>query len=318
MKLLVTGGAGFIGSNFVRYILDKYPKNKVICLDNLTYCGNLNNLKDIKDNPNYLFVKGDICHKKIVDDLMKKVDVCINFAAASHVDRSIEEPEEFVRTNIQGVQTLLEAARKYKIKRVIQTSTDEVYGQVLKGSSKEADILKPRNPYSASKASADLLSGAYFETYKTPIIITRSCNNFGPYQYPEKFIPLFTTNLIENKKVPVYGNGRQVREWIYVLDNCAAIDLVLHKGKIGQIYNIGTGWHKQNIKITQLILDELGKGKEMIEYVKDRPAHDRRYSLNSKKIRELGWQPQYKFGEAMKETINWYVKNKWWWKPLKK
>lgn len=319
MKLLVTGGAGFIGSNFVRYILKKYPAYKIINLDKLTYAGNPENLRDAEEKceDRYLFVKGDICNAKLVDVIMPKVDACINFAAESHVDRSILDPQAFIKTDILGTQTLLESAKKYRIKRYLQVSTDEVYGEIKKGSSFERDSLCPRNPYSASKAGADLMCKAYFETYKLPILITRACNNFGAFQYPEKLIPLFVTNLLEDKTVPVYGDGKQVREWIYVLDHCSGIDKVLHGGKIGEIYNIGTGIEKKNIELTKMILEILGKSEAYIEFVKDRPGHDRRYSLDCSKIRTLGWKPKYDFKKALERTVKWYMDNRQWWERLK-
>ncbi|MDD5625632.1 MAG: dTDP-glucose 4,6-dehydratase [Patescibacteria group bacterium] len=319
MKLLITGGAGFIGSNFIHYILKKYKNYQIINLDKLTYCGNLENLKDIEKNPRYKFIKGDIGDKDLIDNLLKneKPDAIINFAAMTHVDRSILDAEEFIKTNILGVQILLEASRKYKISRFIQISTDEVYGSILKGKFKETDILDPSSPYSASKAAAELLALSYFKTYNLPVLITRSSNNYGPFQYPEKLIPLFVTNLLENKKVPIYGDGKQVRDWLYVLDNSMAIDLVLHKGKIGEIYNIGGNSEKENIEITKNIFKILGKNKSSIEYVKDRLAHDRRYAIDSSKIKKLGWKPKYKFSEALKITVNWYKNNKNWWKRIK-
>ncbi|MFA5050819.1 MAG: dTDP-glucose 4,6-dehydratase [Patescibacteria group bacterium] len=318
-KILVTGGAGFIGSNFIHYIFKKYKNYQIVNLDKLNYCGNLENLKDIEKNPNYKFIKGDICDKNLIDNLLKneKPDAIINFAAMTHVDRSILDAEEFIKTNILGVQILLEASKKYKISRFIQISTDEVYGSILKGKFKETDILDPSSPYSASKASAELLALSYFKTYNLPVLITRSSNNYGPFQYPEKLIPLFVTNLLEGKKVPIYGDGKQVRDWLYVLDNSIAIDLVLHKGKIGEIYNIGGNSEKENIEITKNIFKILGKNESSIEYVKDRLAHDRRYAIDSSKIKKLGWKPEYKFSEALKITVDWYKNNQSWWQRIK-
>lgn len=316
MKLLVTGGAGFIGSNFIKYILKKYLTYKIINLDKLTYAGNLNNLTEIKNNKNYKFVKGDICNQKIVEKLIKDIDIIINFAAESHVDRSIIEPSAFLKTNIFGTYTLLEAAKKYSIKRYIQISTDEVYGSIEKGAFKETDSLNPSSPYSASKASADLLVMSYFTTYKLPVLITRSSNNFGPNQYPEKIIPLFITNILRGKKIPVYGDGLNIRDWIYVIDNCRAIDLVLHKGKIGEIYNIGANNEKTNMELTKIILDKMGKPTGLIEYVKDRLGHDRRYAVDCSKIKKLGFKPKYEFIIALKKTIEWYKNNKSWWLSL--
>lgn len=319
MKLLVTGGLGFIGSNFIRYMLNKYRNYSIINLDKITYAGNLGNLRDIENDPRYEFVKGDICDVDLVEDLIlkQKPDVIVNFAASTHVDRSILDPYEFVRTNIEGVHVLLEAARKYNISKIVQIGTDESYGSIKKGKFKEIDPLLPNSPYSASKAGADLLCRSYFKTYNTPVIITRSSNNYGFWQFPEKLIPLFVTNLLEDKKVPVYGDGKQVRDWLFVLDNCSGIDTVLHKGKIGEIYNIGGDCEKQNIEITKTILKQLGKDESYIKHVKDRPAHDRRYALNSEKIKKLDWKPQYTFENAIKQTIMWYKENKDWWKKIK-
>lgn len=316
MKILVTGGAGFIGSNFVRHMLNKYREMQIINLDALTYAGNLNNLRDIEKNPNYTFVKGDICNISTVQKATKDVDIIFNFAAESHVDRSISGGELFVRTNILGTNILLESAKERKI-RFIQISTDEVYGSSKGYSFKETDGLNPSSPYSASKASADLLARSYFITHNLPVIITRTTNNFGPYQYPEKLIPLFITNLLTGKKAPLYGAGKNIRDWIYVLDNCRAIDFVSKKGKIGEVYNIGGKNEKTNLEITKLILAELGKDEKNIEYVKDRPGHDFRYSLDVEKIRKLGWAPSYAFEKALNDTIEWYEKNTVWWKKLK-
>ncbi|MFH1782423.1 MAG: dTDP-glucose 4,6-dehydratase [Candidatus Omnitrophota bacterium] len=318
MKILITGGCGFIGSNFIRYILTKYPDYKITNLDKLTYCGNLDNLKDIENNPNYKFIKGDICDTNIVNQVVKNSDVIINFAAATHVDRSIVDASDFISTNIQGVYVLLEAVKRNNIDRFISISTDEVYGSVEKSSSKETDNLSPNSPYAASKAAGDLLALSYYTTFKAPVIITRSSNNFGPYQYPEKVIPLFVTNLLEGKRVPLYGDGLNVRDWLYVLDNCKAIDLVLHKGTIGEIYNIGGGYEIPNIKLTQTILELLDQADERIEYVEDRLGHDRRYSLNSTKINNLGFKVEKNFDVAIKETVEWYKNNSAWWKAIKK
>jgi len=317
MKILITGGAGFIGSNFIRYIIKKYKNYKVFNLDKLTYCGNINNLRDIEKNPRYYFLRGDICDKKIVEKLVKKVDAIINFAAESHVDRSILEPESFIKTNFFGTHILLEAAKKYKIKKFIQIGTDEEYGSIKKGYFKENNPLNPSSPYSASKAAASLLSLSYFKTFKLPVIVTRSSNNFGPHQYPEKIIPLFITNLLEEKRVPLYGRGLQRRDWLYVIDNCRAVDIVLQKGMVGEIYNVAGGNELSNRELTKIILRNLGKDDKWIEYVKDRPGHDFRYAINCQKIKKLGWRPIYRFEEAIKETINWYKENEWWWKPIK-
>lgn len=317
MRLLVTGGLGFIGSNFIRYILERYSEYSIVNLDIQNYCGNLENLKDVENDPRYTFVKGDICDTELVNDIIKDMDYVVHMAAATHVDRSILEAEDFVQTNVYGTYVLLEAARRHKVKKFLFTSTDEVYGSIARGRFKETDLLLPNSPYSASKAGADLLCRSYFKTYNLPVVITRSSNNYGKLQFPEKIIPLFVTNLLEGKKVPVYGDGEQIRDWLFVLDNCAGIDTVLHKGKVGEIYNIGGDCEKQNIEITKIILKELGKDESYIEYVKDRPAHDRRYALNSKKVKKLGWKPRYEFEDAIKQTITWYKTHEDWWKKIK-
>jgi dTDP-glucose 4,6-dehydratase len=320
MKILVTGGAGFIGSNFIRHILSKHPEYKIMNLDKLTYAGNLDNLKDAERNSNYQFIKGDICDSKLVENLLKqKIDAIIHFAAETHVDRSLYDPEVFIKTNVLGTQVLLEAGLKCKIERFIQISTDEVYGNSgEKGSFTEESPLMPNSPYAASKAGADLLIRSYIKTFDFPGIITRSCNNYGPYQFPEKLISLFITNALEDKELPVYGDGLYVRDWIYVEDHCKAIDLILHKGRIGETYNVSSGVEKTNLDITHLILENLKKPESLIKHVKDRPAHDRRYALNSDKIRnELGWEPKISFEQGMKLTIDWYLKNKDWWQKVK-
>ncbi len=318
MRLLITGGAGFIGSNFIRHILKKYPDYEIINLDKLTYAGNLENLADLKKNKRYRFVKGDIADPKIVAKWVKETQVIVNFAAETHVDRSIVSAGDFIKTNVFGTYTLLEAAKKNNISKFIQISTDEVYGSIEKGAFKEADNLKPSSPYSASKASADLLALSYLATYQLPVIITRSSNNFGPYQFPEKVIPLFITNILEEKPVPLYGDGQNVRDWVYVLDNCEAIDQVMHKGKAGEIYNIGGSNELANIELTKKILELLGKNDEFIQPVTDRLGHDRRYALDCFKLRsEMGWKPQHDFNQALKETIDWYKENQQWWKKLK-
>jgi len=316
-KILITGGAGFIGSNFIRLFLNKYSNFKIVNLDKLTYAGNKNNLKGVEKDPRYEFVKGDICDKGIVEKVSKGCDAIVNFAAESHVDRSIEDPKGFLRTNVDGVQTLLEAVNKHKIPKYLQISTDETYGSIPKGYSKEGDILNPSSPYAASKAAADLLCGSYYITYNTPVVIIRSSNNFGEYQFPEKVIPLFITNALDGKKVPLYADGSNVRDWIYVLDNCEAIDCVLRKGKIGEIYNAGGGNEKKNIELTRMILKITGRGEGFIEYVKDRLGHDKRYGLSSEKLKKLGWSPKYDFAKALEATVEWYKNNSWWWKPLK-
>ncbi|QUH30224.1 dTDP-glucose 4,6-dehydratase [Vallitalea guaymasensis] len=319
--ILVTGGAGFIGSNFIRYIINKYDDYKIINLDALTYAGNLDNLEDIEDNPNYVFVKGDISDIDIVNPIMEKcVDYIINFAAESHVDRSIDNSNAFIKTNVMGTQVLLDAAKKYKIKKYIQISTDEVYGSLGNtGYFTEKTPISPNNPYSASKASADLLVRAYYETYKLPINITRCSNNYGAYQYPEKLIPLMISRAYDNQPLPVYGNGLNIRDWIHVEDHCAAIDKVLHHGKIGEVYNIGANNERNNLFIVRKILDCLDKDESLIEFVDDRLGHDVRYAIDATKIREeLGWRPSYKFEEGIEETIRWYVNNQEWWRKIMK
>ncbi len=318
MNLLVTGGAGFIGSCFVRYMLKNHPDYKIINLDALTYAGNLDNLKDVESNPNYSFVHGNICDKQLVDSLMSQVDACVNFAAESHVDRSITGPEIFIQTNVGGTLNLLEMAKKHKISRYLQVSTDEVYGTLGKtGYFTETTPLAPNSPYSASKASADMLVRAYYETYKMPVLTTRCSNNYGPYQFPEKLIPLFISNLLKGEKVPVYGDGMNIRDWLYVYDHCSAIDTVLHKGRLGEVYNIGGNNEKANIEITKLLIKELGRDESSIKYVEDRLGHDRRYAIDSSKIqKELGWHPSVTFEEGIKITIDWYLNNQDWIKRL--
>lgn len=317
-KILITGGCGFIGSHFIRYLLSRYPDSQLVNLDKLTYCGNLDNLKDIENDKRYQFIQGDITDAVLVEEVLSQgVDAIVNFAAQSHVDRSILDSLEFVRTNVYGTTVLLEAARKKKLKRFLQISTDEVYGSIDEGSSPEASRLCPRSPYAASKAAADLLCQAYFVTHQLNIGIARSSNNFGPFQYPEKIIPLFITNIFEDKKVPVYGTGENIREWLYVEDNCRAIDVVFQKGRAGEIYNIGTANTMTNFELTRLILEYLEKDEKYIELVKDRPGHDFRYSLDSSKIRELRWGPRNSFPQDLEYTIEWYRKNQWWWEKIK-
>ena len=316
-NILVTGGCGFIGSNFIRHMLNVYPNIHIYNFDKLTYAGNLDNLIDLENNSNYTLVRGDICDGALVSDVMKKVDTVVHFAAESHVDRSITDGDAFVTTNVLGTHNLLKSALEYKIKRFIHVSTDEVYGSIMDGSFIETDILNPSSPYSASKAGSDLIALAYHTTYKLPVIVTRCTNNYGPYQFPEKLIPLFTTNLIEGKKVPVYGTGKNIRDWLYVLDHCSAIDYILQNGTEGEIYNIGGGEEKTNLEITSLILKSLDKDEGKIEYVKDRPGHDFRYSLDISKLKKLGWSPSYKFADALEATVKWYVDNRWWWEKLK-
>lgn len=316
MTILVTGGYGFIGSHFIRTLLQTSDV-AVVNLDTLTYAGVPGTLRDIETDRRYSFVKGDICRPEDVRRAMEGIDAVIHFAAASHVDRSIADASDFLRTNVLGTAALLDEARRRDITKFVMISTDEVYGHIEQGSFSETDALNPRNPYAASKAAADRLAYSFFTTYGLPVVITRSSNNYGPFQYPEKIIPLFITNLLQGKKVPVYGDGQQVRDWLYVLDNCDAIRRCMEKGRNGEAYNIAGGNEITNLELTKLILHELGKGEKMIEFVKDRPGHDRRYSLNCEKIRtELGWQPAHGFDEALKETIHWYRENEWWWKPL--
>ncbi len=309
-----------MGSHFVKYILNKYPDYTVVNFDKLTYAGNLDNLKEIVDNPKYKFVKGDICDVDAVDKAVKEneIDVIINYAAETHVDRSVMDPIAFLKTNIFGTYNLLEAVKKFNLKKMIQISTDEVFGSVEDGLFSELSPFAPSSPYSAAKAGGDLLCHSYWTTYQTPVVATHSCNFYGPNQYPEKLIPLFVTNLLEGKKVPVYGDGKNVREWIYVDDHCDAIDAVLHKAEPGSVYNIGSGNEIENIEITKLILEYLGAGEEMIEYVKDRPGHDRRYAIDAGKIKkELGWEAKVDFKDGLKKTVEWYKENEDWWKKLK-
>jgi len=317
MKLLVTGGLGFIGSNFIQLVLEKYPDYSIINLDKLTYCGNPNNAQEFSQNPRYSFVRGDVCNAPLVNDLISNVDVVVHFAAESHVDNSINEPFIFTKTNMLGTHVLLEAARQKKIKRFIMISTDEVYGSIREGSFKETDGLFPNSPYAASKASADVLSRSYYKTYGLPVIVTRSSNNFGAYQHPEKLIPLFITNLIQGKKVPVYGDGKNIRDWIYVLDNCEGIDFVLHHGKLGEVYNVGGGNEIPNIDITKMLLENFKLDNTFISYVEDRLGHDFRYALDCSKINNLGWNPKHDFKTALDSTIEWYKNNDHWWKYLK-
>jgi dTDP-glucose 4,6-dehydratase len=315
MKILVTGGAGFIGSNFIRMMFRKYPDIEIINLDKLTYAGNPDNLRDIS-HPGYTFIKGDICDPDMVKRSMEGVDAVIHFAAESHVDRSIEDGSVFVTTNVVGTNTLLSCALDSDITRFIHVSTDEVYGSIEKGSFTEDDILSPSSPYSSSKAGSDLLAMSYHTTYGLPVTITRCTNNFGPYQYPEKLIPLFITNLMEGKKVPVYGTGLNVRDWIYVDDHCSGIDFVFNHGRSGEIYNIGGGNELTNLEITHKILDHMGKDASMIRFVEDRKGHDLRYSLDCGKLRNMNWKPEYDFDKALDATVQWYIENRWWWEPL--
>ena len=318
MKILVTGGAGFIGSCFVRDMLNKHQDYKIINIDALTYAGNIANLDDVKNNPNYTFVHGNICDKKLVRELISECDAVVNFAAESHVDRSITNPEIFIETNVQGTLNLLQASKELGVDRYLQVSTDEVYGTLGKtGYFYETTPLAPNSPYSASKASADMLTRAYYETYKLPVLNTRCSNNYGPYQYPEKLIPFFISQLLKGEKVPVYGDGLNVRDWLYVYDHCEAIDTVLHKGKVGEVYNIGGHNEKTNMEITHLILKAMGKDESSIKYVQDRLGHDRRYAISNDKITsELGWKPSLTFEQGIKITIDWYLNNQEWIKSI--
>ncbi len=319
MTMLVTGGAGFIGSNFIRHMLTEHPDTRIVNLDALTYAGNLENLRDVAGNPNYTFVRGDICDPETVAAVFRNhpIDTVVHFAAESHVDRSISDGAAFVRTNVLGTFTLLDCARKHGVRRFIHISTDEVYGSTPSGSFRETDTLNPSSPYSSSKAASDLLARSFFITHGLPVIVTRCTNNYGPYQFPEKLIPFFTTNLLQGKKVPVYGTGRNVRDWLYVIDHCRAIDFILQHGEPGEIYNIGGGAERTNLEITREILELLGEDESMIEYVPDRKGHDFRYSLDFGKLRKLGWKPAYRFDDALEATVKWYVENEWWWRPLK-
>lgn len=316
MKLFVTGAAGFIGSNYVRQVLAN-SDDKVTVFDALTYAGNLNNLRDLEDNPRYSFIKGDICDRQAVADAMAGHDAVVHFAAESHVDRSIVNPDEFVHTNCDGTNVVCDIARKVEVQRFLHISTDEVYGSIEEGSFRETDALGPRSPYSASKAGSDLIALSYFTTYELPVIITRSSNNFGPYQFPEKVIPLFVTNLLDGKKVPLYGDGMNVRDWCFVEDNCAGVDMVLRNGVVGEIYNIGAGNEVPNRHITDRLLELCGADESSVEYVADRLGHDRRYSIDTSKVEALGWKPKRELEEALEQTVGWYHDNRWWWEPLK-
>jgi dTDP-glucose 4,6-dehydratase len=316
MKILVTGGSGFIGSNYIRMMFKRYPNTEITNLDKLTYAGNPENLRDIT-NPGYTFIKGDICDPDMVNKAMEGTDAVVHFAAESHVDRSIKDGSVFVTTNVLGTNTLLNCALQSGVNKFIHVSTDEVYGSIDDGSFTEEDPLEPSSPYSASKAGSDLLAMSYYITYGLPVTITRCTNNFGPYQYPEKLIPLFITNLMEGKKVPVYGTGLNVRDWIFVDDHCSGIDFVFNHGRSGDIYNIGGGSELTNLEITHRILEMLGQDESSIEFVEDRKGHDLRYSLDCTKLKDMGWRPEYDFDTALEFTVNWYMENRWWWEPLK-
>ena len=319
-NLLVTGGAGFIGANFVLYMMEKYTDYNIIVYDKLTYAGNMDNLLGVSDEPNFHFVKGDICDPDTVAATIEQfeIDTIVNFAAETHVDRSIMDPDAFIQTDVYGTYVLLEAARQFGLERYHQISTDEVYGHIPAGySSVESDPVRPRSPYAASKASGDMMVQAYHITYDLPITITRGSNNIGPFQYPEKVVPLFATNAIDDQPLPVYGDGKQMRDYQHVHDHCRAIDLVLHKGDIGEVYNIGTGSELDNLAMTRLILDTLGKPYSLIRHVADRPGHDRRYSLDVSKIKALGWEPGLKPAGAVISATEWYRDNEWWWRRIK-
>jgi dTDP-glucose 4,6-dehydratase len=317
-NVVVTGGAGFIGSNFVRYALQAHSDWRVVTLDKLTYAGRLENLKDVADNPRHTFVQGDVADPAVAGPLVRAADIVVHFAAETHVDRSLMSAGEFITTDVYGTFVLLEAARQAPgLRRFIQISTDEVYGSVPEGSSRETDELRPRNPYSASKAGADRLAYSYWATYGVPVVITRASNNYGPFQFPEKVIPLFMTNAIDDIPVPLYGDGLNERDWLHVLDHCRAVDLLIEAGTPGEVYNVGGGNHVRNIDLTRQILAVLGKPESLIRPVADRPGHDRRYSLDTSKLRALGWSPQAVFEQGLRETADWYRQNEWWWRPIK-
>ncbi|WCM14565.1 dTDP-glucose 4,6-dehydratase [Priestia filamentosa] len=322
MNILVTGGAGLIGSNFIQYMIETYPAYFIVNYDALTYAGNLDNLKEIHHHEHYTFIKGDINNRELLDTVVKEheIDVIVNFAAESHVDRSITEPDVFIKSNVLGTQTLLDIAKENKIKKYVQISTDEVYGSLGEtGYFTEETPLAPNSPYAASKAGADMLVSAYYKTYELNVNITRCSNNYGPYQFPEKLIPLMITNAMEGEQLPVYGDGKNVRDWLHVRDHCMAIDLVIHKGVAGEVYNIGGGNEKTNNEIVHFIVEKLGVSRELIHFVEDRLGHDRRYAIDATKVeKELGWKPTYTFEKGMDETIRWYVGNEKWWRKIKK
>ncbi len=317
MRILVTGGAGFIGSNFARYLLGRYPDYRVTVLDKLTYAGNLLSLRDIWEDSRFAFVRGDIADTALVDQLIADADCVVNFAAETHVDRSIMDAGAFIETDVRGTWVLLEAARRNRLDRFLQVSTDEVYGEVPTGHSAETDPLAPRSPYAASKAGGDLMVGAYRTTYGSPVLITRGSNTIGPYQYPEKVVPVFVTNAVDDQPLPVYGDGGALRDYIYVTDHCAGIDTVLHRGQDGEIYNVGGGNQIDTLVLARAILGRLGKPESLIQFVPDRPGHDRRYSIDTAKLRGLGWQPEHTFESALSATVDWYVQNQSWWRKLK-
>ncbi|HYU78026.1 MAG TPA: dTDP-glucose 4,6-dehydratase [Vicinamibacterales bacterium] len=318
VHVLVTGGAGFIGSNFVRYALTQHPDWHVTTLDKLTYAGRRENLHDVMQHPRHTFVHDDICNAAVSGPLVEASNLVVHFAAETHVDRSIMAAGDFIRTDVEGTFVLLEAARRARgLRRFVQISTDEVYGSVTEGASRETDELKPRNPYSASKAGADRLAYSYFATYNLPVVITRASNNYGPYQFPEKVLPLFVTNLVDDIPVPLYGDGLNVRDWLYVTDHCRALDLVIEHGVNGEVYNVGGGNEVRNVDLTHRILQALEKPRSLITPVPDRPGHDRRYALDTSKLRQLGWKPEMPFEQGLRATIDWYRENEWWWRPIK-
>jgi len=317
VRIVVTGGAGFIGSNFVRLVLRRHPGDEVVVLDKLTYAGNLENLEGVAGDPRYRFVRGDICDPDVVRTTLAGADAVVNFAAETHVDRSITGPQDFIRTDVLGTHTLLEAVRSLGVARFLQVSTDEVYGSIEEGSFTEESPLAPSSPYSASKAAADLLVLSYVTTYGTPAVITRSSNNYGPNQYPEKIVPLFITNAADGAPLPVYGDGRNVRDWLYVEDNCAGVDLALRAGENGQVFNIGGGYEVDNLTLTRRILELVGADPGLVRFVADRPGHDRRYSIDCAKLRDLGWAPATSFDDGLARTVAWYLEHEGWWRRLK-
>ena len=318
VNVLVTGGAGFIGSNFLRYALSSHPDWQITTLDKLTYAGRLENLSGLLDHPRHTFVRGDVADPGVAAPLVRSAEIVVHFAAETHVDRSLMNAGEFITTDVYGTFVLLEAAREApRLRRFVQISTDEVYGSVAHGSSRESDELRPRNPYSASKAGADRLAYSYWATYDIPVVITRASNNYGPYHFPEKVIPLFVTNAIDDLPLPLYGDGLQERDWLHVRDHCRAIDLLLDAGTPGDVYNVGGGNHVRNIDLTRRILELIGKPESLIRPVADRPGHDRRYSLDTTKLQALGWRPEVAFDSGLRETVEWFRQNEWWWRPIK-
>ena len=317
-RILITGGCGFIGSSFILHLLERYPNAQVVNLDKLTYASNLANLRDVEGDPRYRFVQGDICDGELVDGLMAEVDVVFNFAAETHVDRSLMEAGSFILTDVLGTHVLLDSARRHpNVKRFVQVSTDEVYGEMSPGAwAKESDPLHPRSPYAASKAGGDAQCNAFFETYGLPVIITRAANNIGPRQHIEKMVPLFVTSAMRDEPLPLYGDGRQVRDWLYVDDHCRALDLIAREGVSGEVYNIGADNHQENIRLAESLLQLLEKPLSLIRFVEDRKGHDRRYAVDSSKLRALGWAPQYDFFSALERTVQWYQANRWWWEPI--